>query len=128
MSYKKPYLTNQQKVDNFDINFEVGYISKQRELQERLKLINITSKMAKYYQSINENQKDGLKKDLFSNFLDNVLTLAKSNNQNINYINSNMDKVDYLEYQIRNLESDVRILNTALESKNRIIKKMQNES
>lgn len=128
MNYKKPYLTNSQKIDLFDINFEVGYISKQRELEQRLKLIHITSKMANYYKSINDTQKDSDKKQMFNEFLENVIALSKSNNQNINYINSNMDKVDYLKYLIRNLQSDVKILETALNSKNTIIKNMQNES
>jgi hypothetical protein len=125
MSYKKPYFTNSQKVDLFDINFEVGYISKQRELQERLKLINLTSKMANHYKQLNDKQQDGEKKEMFADFLDNVIALAKSNNQSQNYIIHNLDKVDYLNYEIRNLKSDVKILESALNTKNRIIKDMQ---
>ena len=128
MSYKKPYYTNSQKVDLFDINFEAGYLSKQIEIQHRLRLINATSKMAIYYRNLNDKQKEGEKKDMFAEFLDNVIALTKSNNQNVNYIIHNLDNVDFYQHQIKTLESDLRIKDVVISQKDRIIKAIQNEN
>ena len=125
---KTQYLTNSQKVDLFDLNFEVGYLAKQRELQDRLKLINITMQMANHYKKLNDSQKESEKKEMFAEFLDNVLALGKSNNQNLNYMIHNIDKEDYHKFIINGLESDLKLKDIVIAQKDRIINNMQNES